>query len=126
MNIDKNARYLASHEWARKEGDLIVIGISDHAQHALGDIVFVELPKQGTNLAKGKAFGVVESVKAASDVYMPVSGTVEATNDALSGDPATINRDPYNAGWMIKIKPADPAEFDALLSPADYEAQIKE
>ncbi len=126
MNIDKNARYLASHEWARKEGDLIVIGISDHAQHALGDIVYVELPKKGASIAKGKTFGVVESVKAASDVYMPVSGTVEATNDALNADPATINRDPYNAGWIIKVKPSNPAEVDALLSPADYEAQAKE
>lgn len=126
MNIDRNARYLESHEWARKEGDLIVIGISDHAQHALGDIVFVELPKKGASIAKGKAFGVVESVKAASDVYMPVSGTVEATNDVLAGDPATINRDPYNTGWFIKVKPSNPAEFDTLLSPDDYEAQIKE
>lgn len=126
MNIDMNARYLISHEWARKEGDLFVIGISDHAQHALGDIVFVELPKKGTSIAKGKPFGVVESVKAASDVYMPISGTVEATNDVLGGDPATINRDPYNAGWLIKVKPSNPSEFDTLLSPADYEAQIKE
>ncbi|HPE36971.1 MAG TPA: glycine cleavage system protein GcvH [Spirochaetales bacterium] len=123
MNIDKNARYAASHEWARKEGSDFVTGISDHAQHSLGDIVFVELPAVGKTIKKGEAFGVVESVKAASDLYMPVSGTITAVNDALSGDPALVNREPYAGGWMIKYTAANPSEFDAMLSPEAYEAE---
>ncbi len=123
MNFDKNARYNASHEWARKDGAEIVTGISDHAQHALGDIVFVELPAVGKTLKKGEAYGVVESVKAASDMYMPMSGTITAVNPALEGDPALVNREPYAGGWMIKYKPSNPAEFDGLLSADAYEAE---
>lgn len=123
MTIDKTVRYQSSHEWARKEGDTVVIGISDHAQDALGDIVFVELPPVGKTLKKGETFGVVESVKAASDVYMPLGGTVSAVNEALSGDPAVVNREPYGAGWFIKVKPSDPAQWDGLLSPEAYEAE---
>lgn len=123
MNIDKNARYNVSHEWARKDGAAVVTGISDHAQHALGDIVYVELPAVGKAIKKGETFGVVESVKAASDMYMPMSGTITAVNDALSADPALVNREPYSGGWMIKYTPSNPAEWDQLLDPAAYEAQ---
>ncbi|TFG83516.1 MAG: glycine cleavage system protein GcvH [Spirochaetales bacterium] len=123
MNIDKNAHYNASHEWARKDGTEIVTGISDHAQHSLGDIVFVELPEVGKVLKKGETFGVVESVKAASDLYMPMGGTVTAVNEALSGDPALVNREPFSGGWMIKYTASSPAEWDGLLSPESYQAE---
>ncbi|MBU0936317.1 MAG: glycine cleavage system protein GcvH [Spirochaetes bacterium] len=123
MNIDKNARYAVSHEYALKSGDEIITGISDHAQSALGDIVFVELPAVGKTLKKGETFGVIESVKAASDVYMPMGGTITEVNGALEGDPALVNREPHAGGWLIKFKPADPAEFDALLDAAAYEVE---
>ncbi len=123
MSIDKNARYRSSHEWARKDGNRYLIGISDHAQGALGDIVFIELPEVGKVLRQGEAFGVVESVKAASDVYMPLSGKVAAVNDALSGDPALVNREPYAGGWLIAVEASVPAEWDGLLSPEAYEAE---
>ncbi len=125
MKLDKNARYMESHEWARKEGDVIVIGISDHAQDSLSDVVFVEFPDVGDALAKGDVFGVVESVKAASDLYMPVSGEVVAINDTLEDTPEVVNSDPFGAGWMIKISPGNPAEWDELLSPEQYEASIE-
>ena len=123
MNIDKTAKYQSSHEWARKDGSTIVTGISDHAQHALGDIVFVELPAVGKTFKRGDAFGVVESVKAASDVYMPMSGTITAVNDAIEADPAILNREPYTGGWLIKFTPSNSAEWDSLLSPDAYEAE---
>jgi glycine cleavage system H protein len=120
MKVDQNARYVESHEWARKEGDELVIGISDHAQHSLGDIVFVDLPKVGASLAAKATFGVIESTKAASDVYMPVAGKVTAVNDALQDSPDLINQDCYGDGWIIKIVPDNVADFDALLSADDY------
>ncbi len=123
MSIDKNSRYRSSHEWARKDGARIVTGISDHAQDALGDIVFVELPEVGKVLKQGEAFGVVESVKAASDVYMPMSGKILAVNEALSGDPALVNKDPYAGGWFIAFEPTNPSEWDGLLTPEAYEAE---
>jgi glycine cleavage system H protein len=123
MNIDKNARYRSSHEWARKDGSDMVTGISDHAQHALGDIVFVELPAVGKTFKQGDAFGVVESVKAASDVYMPMSGTITAVNVVLEGDPAILNREPYKGGWLIEFTPSNAAEWDGLLTPDAYEAE---
>jgi glycine cleavage system H protein len=128
MKLDDKARYAKTHEWARKERELIAVGISDHAQHSLGDIVFVDLPKPGSSFKAGAAFGAVESVKAASDLYLPVSGTVAEVNSALSGSPETVNKDCYGEGWMVKVEPEDPAEFDALLAPADYEkiAQTEE
>lgn len=126
MSIDAKAKYAESHEYARLEGAEVVVGISDHAQAELGDIVFIELPAVGKALAKGKAFGTVESVKAASDLYMPVSGTVVAVNDALQGDPALINKEPYAGGWMIKIRPSDSAEMDALMSAEAYAKAIGE
>lgn len=125
MKLDPSVKYRQSHEWARQEGDLIVCGISDHAQDSLSDVVFVELPSVGATLNQGEVFGVVESVKAASDLYMPMSGEIVETNEALSDTPETINSDPYGAGWMIKIKPSNPAEWDGLLSGDDY-ARIAE
>ncbi|BCX03497.1 MAG: glycine cleavage system H protein [Candidatus Roseilinea sp.] len=124
--IDPSARYLKTHEWARIEGDEIVCGISDHAQAAMNDLVYVELPRVGATYKAGEAFGVVESVKAASDVYMPVSGTITAVNTQLESKPETINQDPYQAGWMIRIKPDNMAEFDNLLDAAAYEQLLKE
>lgn len=117
-------RYTKSHEWARKEADgTVTIGITDHAQSLLGDMVFVELPKVGTKLAAGKECGVVESVKAASDVYAPVAGEVAAVNTAVSDTPESINRDAY-AAWMFKIKPSNAADLDKLLDAKAYEALV--
>lgn len=123
MKIDPNCRYRSSHEYARKDGDEIVVGISDHAQESLGDIVFVELAAVGKAVKQGEGIGVVESVKAASDIYAPVSGTVTAVNELLAGDPALLNRDPYGKGWLARIKPSSPAEWDGLLDPAAYERE---
>jgi glycine cleavage system H protein len=125
MKYDTGVKYQKSHEWARKEGDLIVVGISDYAQDSLGDVVFVDLPGEGKAFKKGETFGVVESVKAASDVYFPVSGSVAGVNSALKDNPALINSDPFGEGWFIKIKPSAPGEYDTLLSAADYEAYVK-
>ena len=121
MKLDANAKYLKTHEWARKEENLIVVGITDHAQSSLGDIVFVDLPKPGTQFRAGSVFGAVESVKAASDLYIPVSGKISAINDSLAAAPETVNKDCYGQGWFIKVEPENPAEFDALLSAEEYE-----
>ncbi|MEM1114097.1 MAG: glycine cleavage system protein GcvH [Pseudomonadota bacterium] len=120
-------KYAASHEWARLEEDgSVTIGITDHAQDALGDVVFIELPEVGDTLAAGDDAGVVESVKAASDIYAPVAGEVIAINDRLEDEPETVNADPYNDGWFYKLKIADTAELDGLLSAEDYQAQVAE
>ena len=124
--IDTSARYLKTHEWARLDGNEVVVGISDHAQEALSDLVYVELPRVGTKLNGGDTFGVVESVKAASDVYMPVGGTITAVNTALEKSPETINKDPYAAGWLIKVKPDNAADLDNLLDATAYEQFLKE
>ena len=124
MNLDPNARYAETHEWARQEGDLIVCGITDHAQEELSDVVYVELPEVGVILAKDVAFGVVESVKAASDLYMPMAGEIVEINEALEDSPETINDDPFGAGWMIKFKPSEPSEWDDLLSSEGYQASV--
>jgi glycine cleavage system H protein len=121
MKIDKNARYQTSHEWARQEGDLIVCGISDHAQDSLSDVVYVELPEIGRVFKQGEVFGVVESVKAASDLYMPMSGEIVEVNSNLENEPELVNSEPYGAGWMIKFRPSNPSEWDQLLSGEDYE-----
>jgi glycine cleavage system H protein len=117
-------KYASSHEWVRVEGDVVVVGITDHAQDALGDLVYVELPEVGDTLNAGDEAGVVESVKAASDVYAPVSGEVIAINEALGDAPEIINNDPYNDGWMYKIRMSDPAELDDLLSAENYDAEV--
>ena len=127
MKLDANARYAKTHEWARKEDNLVAVGISDHAQNSLGDIVFVDLPKPGTAFKAGTVFGTIESVKAASDLYLPVSGTINAVNDTVVSAPETVNKDCYGEGWFVKVEPENPSEFDALLSPADYEkTQVEE
>ncbi len=126
MKIDPEARYLKSHEWARWDGEEIVCGISDHAQESLSDIVYVELPEEGDVFDAGEAFGVVESVKAASDVYMPMGGEITAVNDELEDTPELVNQDPYGAGWLIRFAPSDPSEFDQLLDAAAYEAFVAE
>ncbi len=124
-NIPADLKYAKSHEWVQKlpDGNLL-IGITDHAQSALGDLVFVETPKVGRKLAANEACAVVESVKAASDVYAPVAGEVIEANAELANAPETLNSDPYGKGWMWKLKPADPAEVDALLDAAGYEKSI--
>ncbi len=119
--IPADLRYAKSHEWVKLESDgTVTIGITDYAQNSLGDITYVQLPKVGATLAAGATFGVVESVKAASDLYAPVAGTVLATNAALDGTPETVNRAPYGEGWMLKLKPADAAAAGALLDAAAY------
>ncbi len=122
MKLDSKARYAKTHEWARKEGDLIVCGITDHAQEELSDVVYVELPEVGDEFDRGESFGVVESVKAASDLYMPMGGEIVEVNSALDDSPELVNEDPYGEGWMIKFRPSDPGEWEELLSPGDYEA----
>ena len=121
MTIDTNAKYLPSHEWARREGDLFVLGISDHAQESLGDVVYVELPEVGTTFRKEEVFGVVESVKAASDLFCPLTGEVVDVNQTLGKSPESVNRDPYGEGWMVKLKASNPSDWDALLSAEDYQ-----
>jgi len=120
-NIPADLRYAKSHEWLKPEGDgTVTIGITDYAQNSLGDITYVQLPKIGATLKAGETFGVVESVKAASDLYAPVGGTVVATNAALDSAPETVNRAPYTEGWMLKVKPADAAAAGALLDAGAY------
>ena len=120
-------KYASSHEWARLEEDgTVTVGITDHAQEALGDVVFVELPEVGTLLAAAEETGVVESVKAASDIYAPLGGEVIAINERLEDEPETVNADPYNDGWFYRLKPSDTAELEALLSAEDYQQQCDE
>lgn len=113
-------KYTPDHEWLKVEGDTAVVGITHHAQDALGDVVFVELPEVGTTLAAKDVAGVVESVKAAADVYMPVSGDITEVNEALRADPALANSDPMGAGWFFKVKLSNPAELDALMDETSY------
>ena len=120
-------KYATSHEWARLEEDgTVTVGISDHAQDALGDVVFVELPELGATIAAGDEAGVVESVKAASDIYSPVSGEVVAINEALEDAPEMVNSDPYSDGWFFRVQIADRTELDNLLSAEDYDAKCAE
>ena len=122
MSIPSDRRYSKTHEWARKEGDMLVVGISDFAQHELGDVVFVELPPVGSKFKKDEAFGVIESVKAASDLFLPVGGEIVAVNDAPVTNPALVNKDPYGEAWLVKVKPANSAEYDALMDATAYSA----
>lgn len=123
-NVPSDLKYAKSHEWTRVAGGLATVGISDHAQHELTDVVFVELPAPGRNVKAGETCAVVESVKTASDIYSPVSGEVVEVNKAIVENPALVNSAPYGAGWFFKIKLADPAELNALLSAEQYTAQI--
>ncbi len=124
-NVPADLKFMKSHEWVRAEGDgRYTVGISDHAQAALGDLVYVELPSEGDELTQGAGCAVVESVKAASDVYAPLSGKVVAVNAALADAPETINADPYGAGWMFVLDAGDAAQLGSLLSAADYAATL--
>ena len=120
MNFPENLRYTKDHEWVRLDGDIAFIGITDFAQKELGDIVYVEVETVGKSLKSAEVFGTVEAVKTVSDLYMPISGTIQELNPALGNEPELVNNDPYGKGWMIKIKPANKAEIDSLLSAADY------
>jgi len=123
-NVPSDLKFAKSHEWVRVSGDTAVVGITDHAQHELTDIVFVELPAVGRRVKVGEACAVVESVKTASDIYSPVSGEITAVNPAVVDNPALVNTAPDTDGWFYKIQLSNPAELNALLSPADYQKQI--
>jgi glycine cleavage system H protein len=125
FEVPDDCRYLDTHEWARREDGTVRVGISDFAQDELGDVVFVELPDVGDTVTAGEAFGVVESIKAVSDVYAPISGEVTAANDDLVERPELVNDSPFDDGWMIEVDPADADEFEDLLSPDAYEGQIE-
>jgi len=125
--IPADLKYVASHEWIRTESDgTVTIGITDHAQNALGDLVYVELPSVGAKLAADQACAVVESVKAASDVYAPIAGEVVAINPDLEGQPELINSEPYEGGWLWKLKPANPADLDGLLGADGYAGVLED
>ncbi len=124
MSVPEELQYTRSHEWVRTEGDTATIGITEHAQDELGDIVFIELPEQGATLEAGDSFGTVESVKAVSDLYTPVGGEVVEVNEALDSSPEKINEDPYGEGWIVKLRVSD--EGADLLSASDYEQFLEE
>ncbi len=124
MNIPENLKYTKDHEWINVEGDTAIIGITDFAQHELGDIVFVEVDTVGESLDKEETFGTIEAVKTVSDLFMPVSGEVLEFNEQLEDTPDIINKDPYDEGWIVKVKIADAAELDDLLSAEDYKGLI--
>jgi len=123
-NIPSDLKYTKSHEWVRVSGDTAAVGITDHAQHELTDVVFVELPEVGRKVKAGEACAVVESVKTASDIYSPVSGEIVEMNKPVTDKPDLVNTEPYAGGWFFKIKLSNPAELNALLSPEDYMKQI--
>ena len=125
FEIPDDCRYLESHEWARTENGTVRVGITDFAQDELGDVVFVELPEVGDAVGMEDAFGVIESIKAVSDIYAPVSGTVTGANETLIDEPELVNEDPYGDGWMIELDPDDEADLEDLLSPEEYREQIE-
>ena len=125
-NTPEDLSYTKDHEWVRTKGDQATVGITDHAQHQLGDVVYVELPKVGDKFEAAEPFGSVESVKAVSEVYMPLGGSVTEVNESLNDSPEKVNEDPYGDGWMIRIKIDNPAQVDALLTSIEYEDYIKE
>ncbi len=124
MNVPTDLRYCKSHEWVRLEGDVATVGISDHAQHELTDVVFVELPTLGREVDLGDPIAVVESVKAASDIYAPIGGEVVEANPEVEADPSLVNTDPYGKGWIFKLKVKDTTSVDSLMDSAAYEAHI--
>ena len=124
MTYPSDSRYTKEHEWVRTSGEMGVIGITDHAQKALGDIVYVDLPKAGAKVEKGKSLGSVESVKAVSDIYSPVSGEVTAVNETLTSTPEKLNEDPHGAAWLVKVRLSAPEEIKQLLSASDYQTYI--
>ena len=120
-NIPEDLHYSKDHEWVRVEGEVAVVGITDYAQNSLGDVVYVELPKTGEQFAANEPFGSVESVKAVSEVFSPVTGEVAGANESLNDEPEKVNQDPYGEGWMIRMKLSNPGEVDSLLTAAEYE-----
>lgn len=124
MNIPENLKYTKEHEWVKIEGDLAIVGITEHAQAQLGDIVFVDIQTVGETMDKDEVFGAIEAVKTVADAFMPLSGTVEEVNEALEGDPQLVNKDPYGEGWMVKIKMTAPEEVETLLDAAAYRKLI--
>ena len=120
-NVPEDLHYSKDHEWVRVDGNQAIIGITDYAQNSLGDVVYVELPKTGDKFAANEAFGSVESVKAVSEVFSPVTGAVQQINEALADDPEIVNSDPYGNGWMIRMEMTNPGEVDSLLTAAEYE-----
>ncbi|MEJ2164139.1 MAG: glycine cleavage system protein GcvH [Desulfobacterales bacterium] len=126
LNFPENLRYSESHEWVQPDGDKVKIGITDYAQDQLGDIVFVETPQIGDTFDKGAEFGTVESVKAVSELYLPIAGEIVAVNAALEDAPELINNSPYTDGWMIQVKPADPSEIESLMTKDAYLASLQE
>ncbi len=125
VQIPAELKYTNDHEWVMEEGDLLIIGISDYAQDSLGEIVYIELPSEGDEITKGDPFGAVESTKAVSDLYAPISGDVMEVNEALLDAPETINEDPYGEGWMIKVKPYDPDELKGLMESTSYTEHVE-
>ena len=125
-SFPEDLKYTKDHEWARVAGTRITVGITEHAQEQLGDVVYVELPKVGEEVRKGEPFGVVESTKAVSELFAPVSGKVVEVNDPLSDNPGTVNEDPYEEGWMIQVELSNPADLEDLLSPEGYEKFLEE
>lgn len=126
MEFPGDVKYTKEHEWAKREGDTVLVGITDYAQEELGDIVFVELPEVGDEIAKDESFGSVESVKTVSDLYAPVSGRIVEVNADLAEGPEVINSDPYGGGWLVKVKMSDPKELDALMDAAAYQEYVAE
>ncbi len=124
MSTPKDLRYTEEHEWARADGETVTVGITDHAQQNLGDIVYVELPKVGGGVSVGDVFGTVESVKAVSELYSPIDGEVVAINENLEGQPELINAEPYDQGWLIRIKPSDLSQLDKLMDADAYDALV--
>jgi glycine cleavage system H protein len=124
-NIPENLRYSKDHEWVAVVGDVATIGITDYAQHSLGDVVYIDMPRVGDKLNSHESFGSVESVKAVSEVFTPVAGEIVEVNDGLNDTPEAVNNDPYNAGWMIKVKMDNPGEADGMLSAAEYEEYLE-
>lgn len=124
MNIPENLRYSKDHEWVSVDGDTATIGITDYAQHSLGDVVYVELPKAGEAFGAHEAFGSVESVKAVSEIFTPIAGEVTEVNEGLNDTPEVVNNDPYEGGWMVKLKMANAGEADALLNAVEYEEYL--
>ncbi|MBI1977273.1 MAG: glycine cleavage system protein GcvH [Candidatus Omnitrophica bacterium] len=126
MNFPSDLRYTKSHEWVRKVEDKVTVGITDYAQHEISDVVFVELPHVGQKMEQGKAVSIVESVKAAFDIYAPVSGTIKAINTMLESDPALVNQDPYGKGWFFELTPSNPKEWESLFTRDQYESLLRQ
>lgn len=123
-NIPENLRYSKDHEWVKVDGDIATVGITDYAQHALGDVVYVDMPRVGDKLGAHEAFGSVESVKAVSEIFTPIAGEITEVNEALNDDAEKVNTDPYGEAWMIKLKMDNPLEADAMLSSVEYEEYL--